>query len=254
MNSESRESAVTFLDYSDVRWQVPDRFVKGHRQAWQRLQQPGMWWSSLEKLDIAAEVRNAENIRTQLKAALSPASVEFPRKVSTKLSDTVLEVIYRITADPSRLSRDWFQSVMSRGLSDVYYVELVGTLVTVLSIDDFPRAMSMPLERLPKGLPGEPERRRPSGAKDEGSWIKTVPPDSLDSPDIGIYGGRSTVANVVRALSLVPSEVVALADLGATQYLSYGEMREFVNIDRELSRAQIEFVAVKVSTANECFY
>ena len=90
--------------------------------------------------------------------------------------------------------------------------------------------------------------------RDEGSWVKTVPPDSLDAPDIGIYGGRSTVANVVRALSLVPSEVVALADMGATQYLSYGEMREFVNIDRELSRAQIEFVAVKVSTANECFY
>jgi hypothetical protein len=81
-----------------------------------------------------------------------------------------------------------------------------------------------------------------------------VPPDALDPIDEAIYDGRSVAANVVRALSLVPPEVVALADLGATQYLSYVEMRELVNIDRDLSRAQIEFVAVKVSAANECFY
>jgi len=38
------------------------------------------------------------------------------------------------------------------------------------------------------------------------------------------------------------------------QYLTYAEMGEFVNLDRSLSRAQIEFVAAKVSVANECFY
>ena len=248
------ETTVIFFDYSDVPWQIPDRVTEGHRRAWQRLQQPGMWWHASEKLDIAAEVRNAESIRTELKTALSPAIVEFPRKVSSELSENELEVIYRITADPSRLSQDWFDSVIARGLSDVQYVELVGTLVTVLSIDDFHRALGMLLEPLPQAIPGKPQRRRPSGAKDEGSWVKTVPPDSLDSPDIAIYDGRSTVANVVRALSLVPPEVVALADMGAAQYLSYVEMRELVNIDRELTRAQIEFVAVKVSAANECFY
>jgi hypothetical protein len=245
---------VIFFDYSDVGWQIPDRVAQGHRRAWHRLQQPGMWWHAEQKLEIATEVRNTEGIRDQFKASLSPTTIKFPERVSSELSDTALEAIYRITADPSRLSREWFDGLINRGLSDVEYVELVGTLVTILSIDDFHRALGLPLEPFPEPVAGDPVRRRPSGARDEGSWVQTVPPDALDPADAAIYDGRSVAANVVRALSLVPPEVVALADLGATQYLSYVEMRELVNIDRDLTRAQIEFVAVKVSAANECFY
>jgi hypothetical protein len=58
---------------------------------------------------------------------------------------------------------------------------------------------------------------------------------------------------VLRALSLVPSEVLAWSKVSDAQYLSAPEMREFGKI-RELDRSQIELVAGRVSALNECFY
>ncbi|MEE2875217.1 MAG: alkylhydroperoxidase-related (seleno)protein [Chloroflexota bacterium] len=243
-----------YFDYQNTGVGVPDRFADAHQRAWTRLASPGMWWTSTEKIDIAAETRNAESVRDEYRNSLSPSMADPPQKVSSTLDESILEAIYRITTDPARLSRDWFNTLIERGVKDTHYVELVSVVTTVLSIDDFHRGIGIELEDLPTPIKGDPLRRRPTGARDEGSWVNTVPPAQLDPVDDDIYGGRDSAPNVIRALSLVPPEVRALEDMHEAQYLTYAEMGEFVNLDRSLSRAQIEFVAAKVSVANECFY
>jgi hypothetical protein len=65
--------------------------------------------------------------------------------------------------------------------------------------------------------------------------------------------GGAGAAFVLRALSLVPAEVLAWGELSDAQYLSKNQMQRFGKI-RALDRSQIELVAGRVSALNECFY
>jgi alkylhydroperoxidase family enzyme len=214
-----------------------------------------MWWDGAERVAIAREVRIAEDCRLcrARKHALSPGAVHGAHDTTASLPGAAVEAIHRIVTDTARLSRTWFEALRGQGLDDAHYVELVGVVVSVLSIDEFHRGLGLALEPLPVPETGNAERRRPSGAADEGAWVPTVPPAALDEPDADIYGGAPHAANVIRALSLVPTEVRVLADLHGAHYLSIAEMRNF-NPDRALSRAQMELIAARVSALNECFY
>ncbi len=64
---------------------------------------------------------------------------------------------------------------------------------------------------------------------------------------------KGRIANVLRALSLVPEEVRELRDLSAAQYLSPDQLVD-LRAGRVLDRAQMELLAGRVSALNECFY
>lgn len=242
--------------YADPTYPLPERYPKAHRAAWARLARPGMWWDGAERVAIAREVRAAEDCQlcADRKAALSAPSVAGEHASVTVLPAPAIEAIHKIVTDPGRLSREWLEGLLSDGLNDAHYVEIVSVLTSVLSIDDVHRGLGFDLEPLPEPEAGEPERRRPAGATDEGSWVPTVPATALDAEDADIYGGAPFAANVIRALSLVPPAVRQLEELHGAHYLSYLEMRKLEGLDRTLSRAQIEFVAARVSAVNECFY
>lgn len=244
------------FDYSATPYSIPDRIPTAHRDAWERLAKPGMWWTGAERVALAQEARNAEDcaLCADRRDALSAPSVAGEHTSTTDLAAPAIEAVHKIVTDPGRLSRDWLLGLMSDGLDDAAYVEIVSVLISVLSIDDVHRGLGLGLEPLPSPEPGEPERRRPTGATDEGSWVHTVPATALDPEDADIYSGRPRAANVIRALSLVPAAVRALSALSAAHYLSGEEMQQFDGLDRTLSRAQIEFVAARVSAVNECFY
>ena len=246
---------MTF-SYDHAPYAVPDRIPSAHRAAWERLARPGVWWTGAERVAIAQETRNAEDcdLCAARRDALSAPSVTGEHTSTTNLPAPAIEAIHKIVTDPGRLSREWLDALLADGLEDATYVELVGLLTNVISIDDVHRGLGIDLEPLPEPLPGEPERRRPTGATDEGSWVPTVPVNALDPEDAQIYGGRPQAGNVIRALSLVPPEVTALGELHGAHYLNPSEMRLFDGLDRALSRAQIEFVAARVSAVNECFY
>ena len=227
-----------------------------HRVAWARLGQPGLWWSGAQRIAIAEETRNAEDCElcAARRDALSTRSISGTHFATTDLPQPAIEAIHRIVTDPGRLSREWLSGLIADGLEDAAYVELVGILTTVISIDDVHRGLGMELEPLPEGEAGVPSRRRPSGATDEGSWVQTVPANALDPEDADIYGGGPFAANVIRALSLVPPAVRMLGELSGAHYLTYQEMGQIEGLDRTLTRAQIEFIAARVSAINECFY
>ena len=240
----------TFL-YTDSALPIRDDIPRAHRRAWEQIARPGTWWTGAERVAIAAEVRNAEHcdLCRKRKHALSPHAVDGDHDSLGALSDPAVDVVHRVTSDPGQLTKTWFDRTLASGLSDGRYVELIGVLVRVVSIDQFHRALGLPLEPLPEPQPGNPSRRRPRGARPGSAWVPMLKRASGDEADLwsGVTG------NVIRALSLVPDEVRGLKELSAAHYLGIEEMMDF-GAGRALDRAQIELVAGRVSALNDCFY
>ena len=59
---------------------------------------------------------------------------------------------------------------------------------------------------------------------------------------------------MIRALSLVPDEVRTLKDLSAAHYLPADRVADPRARCENLSRAQMELLAARVSALRECFY
>jgi hypothetical protein len=141
------------------------------------------------------------------------------------------------------------------------YVEIVGVIATVVSIDTFCRAIGVPPHPLPQSLPGTPHRRRPRTAQQRGeAWVPLIHPKdlegNLDTEEERVLARywSGVLANIRRALSLVPEEAYAWFQLVEIQYLSGKWMRDFQNEYRAISHAQIELMAGRVSVLNQCFY
>ena len=228
------------FEYAGCEWPISERVVGAHRRSWERLAAPGFWWTGAERVAIAEQCRRAAAFEGGGGSALLPKAA--------------VHAVQKIVVDNANLSREWVEEVCgAEGMSDTHYIELLGVLVHVFSIDELHRALDIPLEPLPAPLAGEPSRRRPSGARQGDGWLAITPPDALDPEDEGLYEGAPFAANVLTALSLVPGNLPWLADLSHAHYLSYVEMRETGKL-RGIDRAQQELIASRVSVLNECFY
>jgi hypothetical protein len=237
--------------------------VAAHQNAWDRIARAGTWFDGATRVAIAAETRRAPfcALCARRKQALSPYGIEGRHDSLGVLPEHAVEQIHRIVTDPGRLTRKWFETVIAAGLPDTEYVEIVGVVVTVVSVDTFCRALGLPLHTLPAPVPGEPLRRRPKTAHQRGeAWVPMIHPKDLEgeleTPEerrLASYWG-GVLANIRRALSLVPEEAYAWFQLVETQYLPGKWMRDFANEYRAITHAQIELIAGRVSVLNQCFY
>jgi hypothetical protein len=218
------------------------------------LARPGAWWSGEERVAIAAEVRLARNcaLCRERKQAVSPNAVQGVHDSAGKLTEPAVEVIHRIATDPGRLTRAVYEQALAAGLSDGQYVEILGTVVTLVSIDAFCLAIGTPVHPLPEPVPGEPSQYRPASAKSGEAWVPMIPAADAQAAESDLWPGGRT-GNVIRAMSLVPDEVRGLKDLSAAYYLPIESMGD-MSFSRAIGRAQIELVAGRVSALNECFY
>ncbi len=244
------------LDYSQAAYAIRPDFAAGHTRYWQRLAQPGSWLTGHQRVEIAKEVRNALQCELckQRKAALSPNSVKGSHDRVSDLPEVIVDVIHRVVTDPNRLTKTWFEGVIDQGVTAEEYVEVIGTIVHVHCIDEFCRAIGVAPHELPQPREGEPHRSRPNNLEDAGAWVPLMSQSvDEDGPEGDLAG--ELVANVIRALSLVPDEVRTLLDLIAIHYL---ESKDIVNLTQayegNLSRVQMEVVAARVSSYNDCFY
>ncbi len=101
--------------YSDAPVPIRGDIPAAHRGAWERLAAPGSWWTGAERVAIAAEVRNAAKcaLCRERKAALSPEAVQGAHDRVSELPDPALDVVHRVTTDPGRLTRSWFERTPS---------------------------------------------------------------------------------------------------------------------------------------------
>jgi hypothetical protein len=100
-----------------------------------------------------------------------------------------VDVIHRVVTAPGRLSRPWFQETLAAGLTPEQYVEIIGTLVAVVSIDSFCRGLGVPLHPLPEPQPGAPSQYRPPGAIQEEAWVPMIPVERATGAEADLYGG-----------------------------------------------------------------
>lgn len=243
------------FSYTDAPGTVRKDICDAHQRTWKRLAEPGTWWTGAERIAIAAETRKASSctLCRDRKTAISPYALKGEHDhASDLLSETAVDVIHRIVSDSKRLTKDWYEGALSKGLSDAQYVEIVGTVVSIMSIDSFCRGIGVKLHPLPKPVPGKPSYRRPPAAQQEAAWVPMIRVNSATGPESDLFDGRMT-GNVMRALSLVPDEVRGLKDLSAAQYLPMNKVMS-MDTGRTLDRAQMELIASRVSALNECFY
>jgi alkylhydroperoxidase family enzyme len=247
------------VHYPAERFPVRADLEASHRETWRRLAAPGTWWTGAERVAIAAEARSARRcaLCAERKAAISPFAVEGRHESEGVLPPEVVDVVHRIVTDPGRLTRSWCRRVIDAGLDEPRYVELVAVIVKANALDVFARALGAELLPLPDPQPGEPTRRRPAEARDDGAWVSLVPA----GPDGGaaakeLYGDREMVPNIGRALSLVPDEVHGLHVLSEPHYMALDHVTDprYAEPGRALDRLQTELVAARVSAINECFY
>lgn len=245
------------VSYEDAPFEVRDELPDSHSRYWARLSAPGAWLTSAEKIAIADEVRSAHlcPLCQQRKKALSPRSVSGEHTVVSDLRQPIIDIVHSMVNDASRQTRSWYQDMLSAGLSDGEYVEVVGTVVAMVSIDSFAIGIGVPLRALPAPGHGEPTHYRPATAvATADAWVPMVPADNAGTPEADLWPSGRT-GNVVRAMSLVPDEVRTLKELSDAHYLEMPKVRlPGIDAGRALNRSQMELVAGRVSALNQCFY
>ena len=256
-------SLTRMIAYSMLPFAVRGDIVEAHNIGWERIARAGTWFDGATRVAIAAETRQTPqcSLCRRRKEALSPYSIAGQHNSLNALPERIVEQIHRIVSDPGRLTRQWFEGVIASGTSDAEYVEIVGVVATVVSIDTFCRAVGVPPHALPQPEPGQPHHRRPRTAKQRGeAWVPMIHPKDLEGEleteeekTLARYWG-GVLANIRRALSLVPEEAYAWFQLVETQYLLGRWMRDFANEYRAITHAQIELIAGRVSVLNQCFY
>ena len=232
--------------YADTTWPVLERMAQAHRRSWELLAAPGDWWTGAERVSIAAECRRTSALLDGLPD---------PGPGPTELPEAAVFAVGKLIGDLPNVTREWYDEVTTaEGMSDAHYIELLGVVVHVWSVDEFHRALSLPLQPLPQPRAGEPTQIRPAGAKPNGSWPPTIRPPDLGEREADIYDGAEYAANVRAAMSLHPDSVRWLSDLFDAHYLSWVEIGGEQESFRVLTRPQRELVAARVSALNECFY
>lgn len=165
----------------------------------------------------------------------------------------MIEAIHRICTDPGRLSRDWYESILGQEVEMEKYVEMVGVAATTVLIDTFCRGLGIKPHALSTAIDGAPSQHRPAGATSHDHWVHTLSPEDLTDQDIDPYSGGHA-ANIHKAMSLVPEEVIGFFDLGGTHYLTGAQMAQVMVDPRAIDRAQIALLAARVSAINQCVY
>ena len=218
----------------------PDEVDALHQAIWRELAEPGDWWRGDERMAVAAEVRAARccPLCTDRLQALSPNGVIGSHQSCTALPFDALEVVHRVATDPNRLTRSWGEARLA-ALGAGPYAELVAVTAMVVALDVYRVASGEEIGPISCGDAGEPARTTPDGLGDIGAWVPMTTEKAL--------------ANVSRALTSLPVTNRTWRRLVNDSYSRGPEMLA-LTWERALSRPQIELIAARVSTLNECFY
>lgn len=245
---------MTDLSYAGAPVSIRADLTESHRALWHHIAAPGTWLDGRTRVAIVAETRNASGCELcrERKSALSPYAVEGTHDHLGDLPASIVEMIHRIATDSARLRKSWYQGLIETGITEAQYVEVLGVMVSAISVDTFTRAIGMAPPTLPEPRHGEPSRERPANASQGAAWVPWIAREDAADEDLKTFGPEA--ANVRRALSLVPAEAHRFMGLGAVQYLSAAQMSDFDNDPRALDRQQIELIAGRVSAINQCAY
>jgi len=236
--------------YQDSKYPVSDPLAAVHASQLGQLGAPGTWGTGAQRIAIAQEARQAG-----FDAGVLEAPTDAGERSEARFPQAALDFVRKLAVSPKDISKDDYDAVRRGGLGDAEYVEIVGIVSRITSVDVFARGIGVPLRPLPEAQPGQPSRDRPEAAKQELAWVPTIP----NPPEGGaladeLYRGKP-IPYIIRGMSLVPDEVRRHVELEEAQYLPLERIPQLdYEPDDGLTRAQIELVAGRVSAINECFF
>ena len=161
--------------------------------------------------------------------------------------------MHRVTTDPQRLSRQFYDEAIEGGLTPEQFVELIGILGLTVSVDAFCYSLGVDPRPLPTPLPGEPSRLKAEGTFDHVAFVPLLAKPRGRDADLFADIPIPVVPNIIRCLSLVPDEVRGIVPLAQAEYVTFEQLTDFT-AHRSLDRRQTELIATRVSAINECFY
>ena len=229
--------------------------LAAHNAAWAQIGSPGAIFDARQRIAILLLARSAGDCQLcqQRKRALSPFAIEGThdcdgKAAATDLHPALIDAIHRIRTDPGRLTKAWFDDMVSQGVAVEAYVEALSVIATAVIIDTLHQSLGLQLAPPPAPEPGEPSGQLNTSAINQGAWLPTLNPSIADPAADGVAEhGLPHIPNIAKALGLVPC---------ATE-LFFGAFRphyQLSGIQLAISQGQAEFVASRVSAINECFY
>lgn len=245
------------FSYQTLPYPMRSDIPRTNREIWAHIARPGCWWTGQERVAMAAEVRRAGTcaLCRSRKKSLAPYSVEGAHDHGGLLRNEVVEVVHRVASDPGRLTKSWYEGLLEDGLTDAQYVEIVSVVAVVVTVDEFHHALGLGLEPLPDPVAGQPSHYRPPGARLAGAWVPMVLADGAVGDEADLYGGNPRIVNVVSALSLIPDAIRMAGEILNAYYVVGDDMPNLSkNSGRALQRSQMEYIAARVSSFNDCFY
>ena len=237
--------------YHDCEHPIRQELETAHAQTLASFSQSGAWWNGEQRASIVSEARDARcRAGLQDQAVADPTTVEIP--------DVAKRVARQVAVSTNDLEHGFYVKAIDEGLSDGQYVEIVGIVSRLTNLDVFARGIGVAPRLLAEPESKAPSNVRPVTAIKEGAWVDSIP-GGRRGKDEAIYTYDSKAVEgapfIYRALSLVPEEAKGLIALGKAQYLKIADFMDLdFSYDPDMTRAQIELLAARVSAINECFY
>lgn len=220
------------ISFADTDLPIDDEIISALDASFDSLASAGSWLTGEQRVAVATEARLAK---------------DGSRSSAGPLTDVIKDLVARMVHDSSGFDSDFASQIIEES-GDGAYVETAGIVARLSALDYFCAAIGVERRPLPEAQSGEPDRQRPATSEALGAYV-----DQLSTSSFGeVFGEQySEIPNIMRALSLVPSEVGPTMKMGAGLYTS-----DVMNqVDRRgLSKTQIELVAARTSYLNECFY
>ena len=237
--------------YADSSYQPSDSIKALHAGELESFGQCGTWGSAAQRTAVAAltrKVRAEAGLQESVGDESLADLVELPGPVQRLVRETALGGV--------DIDRAFYEQVLSEGVTEGAYVEIVALVSRIVNLDIFARGVGVAPRPLPSpGDDKKPAYGRPQEATDDSFYAASVPCGKAGGEAAKTLYGGMQVPNVFRGASLVPDEAARIINLVQNQYLPAASMMDFGSSgEHALSRAQIETVATKVSEHNKCFY
>ncbi len=185
---------------------------------------PGSFLNGEERLFVARATR-------EFRSGSTPSNPLLPR--------AVVDAVRRLTLEPWSITDSHVFEWDIAGLHKLAYLEIISLVSRMVAVDSWTDGLGLPNARLPVRVDrGFPIAMVDRNARTTSAWVPTVGAPRADT-----------------AMSALPEEEASLFDLLRVFYLP---MERVAAVDqpskRLLSRPQIELIAARTSSLNECFY
>lgn len=155
------------------------------------------------------------------------------------IDDALVDAAWKISMHPGTLTREWYAAVLANGVEPSTYVEVVGVVSMANALEHLCNAVGSFAPPLLTPNDGPTGGSTVSG-RISSHWVPTI---------------ESDLPNVRTALSVSPGEMAMQGNVLDAFYVPGGALA--LDLDAKvwsLERTQLELVAARVSTLNECFY